>query len=69
MIPLSDVIFHPHGLVEPLHGDDQKNKGWKQHHLRELEKAMGEFILVRIATNLAKIIKYKSDEFFMLALS
>ena len=64
-----EIYMKRQGLVEPLHGDDQKNKGWKQHHLRELEKATGEFILVRIATNLAKIIKYKSDEFFMLALS
>lgn len=64
-----EIYMKRQGLVEPLHGDDQKNKGWRQHHLRGLEKATGEFILVRIATNLAKIIKYKSDELFMLALS
>jgi len=64
-----EMYMKRQGLVEPLHGDDQKNKGWKQHHLRGLEKATGEFILIRIATNLAKIIKYKSDEFFMLALT
>ena len=64
-----EIYMKRQGLVEPLHGDDQKNKGWKQHRLRGLEKATGEFILVRIATNLAKIIKYKSDEVFMLALS
>ena len=64
-----EIYMKRQGLVEPLHGDDQKNKGWKQHHLRGLEKARGEFILVRIATNLAKIIKYKPDEVFMLALS
>ncbi len=64
-----EIYMKRQGLVEPLHGDDQKNKGWKQHHLRGLEKATGEFILLRIATNLAKIIKYKSDEAFMLALS
>ena len=64
-----EIYMKRQGLVEPLHGDDQKNKGWKQHHLRGLEKATGEFILVRIATNLAKIIKYKSDDVFMLALS
>ena len=63
-----EIYMKRQGLVEPLHGDDQKNKGWKQHQLRGLEKARGEFILVRIATNLAKIIKYKSDEVFMLAL-
>jgi hypothetical protein len=22
------------GIVEPVHGDDQQNKGWRQHHLR-----------------------------------
>ena len=64
-----EIYMKRQGLVEPLHGDDQKNTGWKQHHLRGLEKARGEFILIRIATNLAKIIKYKSDEVFMLALS
>ena len=64
-----EIYMKRQGLVEPLHGDDQKNKGWRQHHLRGLEKATGEFLLIRIATNLAKIIKYKSDEFFELALS
>ncbi|MDP7612189.1 MAG: IS1182 family transposase [Nitrospinaceae bacterium] len=64
-----ELYMKRQGLVEPLHGDDQKNKGWKQHHLRGLGKATGEFILMRIATNLAKIIKYKSDKVFMLALS
>jgi len=49
------------GLVEPGHGDDQKNRKWRQHHLRGLEKATAEFVLVRIAANLAKIIKYKTD--------
>ena len=38
------------GLVEPLHGDDQKNNGWIQHHLRWFEKAASEFVLIRIAT-------------------
>ncbi len=64
-----EIYMKRQGLVEPLHGDDQKNKVWRKHHLRGLEKATGEFILVRIATNLAKIIKYKSDDVFMLALS
>ena len=50
------------GLAEPLHGDDQKNKGWKQHHLRGLAKATGEFLLMRIATNLGKIVRYRSPE-------
>ena len=64
-----EIYMKRQGLVEPLHGDDQKNKGWKQHYLRGLEKATGEFLLVRIATNLGKIIKYKSDDVFMLVTS
>ena len=44
--------------VENIHGDDQKNRGWIQHHLRGYEKAEGEFILMRIASNLRKIVKY-----------
>ena len=64
-----EIYMKRQGLVEPLHGDDQKNKGWTQHHLRGFEKATGEFLLIRIATNLAKIIKFKSDELFMLAIS
>ncbi len=55
------------GASEPLHGDDQKNKGWRQHHLRGLAKARGEFLLIRIATNLAKIIKYRSPQILALA--
>ena len=64
-----EIYMKRPGLVEPLHGDDQKDKGWTQHRLRGLEKATGEFILVRFATNLAKTIKYKTDDVFMLALS
>ena len=37
------------GLIEPLHGDDQKNKGWVQHHLRGFIKSGGEFLLMGIA--------------------
>jgi len=55
------------GIAEPLHGDDQKNRGWRQHHLRGLSYARGEFLLVRIATNLAKIVRYRATE--LLALS
>ena len=55
------------GASEPVHGDDQKNKGWTQHHLRGLAKARGEFLLIRIATNLAKIINYRSPEILALA--
>lgn len=55
------------GIAEPLHGDDQKNRGWRQHHLRGLSYARGEFFLIRIATNLAKIVRYRVTE--LLALS
>ena len=48
------------GIAEPLHGDDQKNRGWKQHHLRGLAKASLEFLLIRIATNLGKMVRYKA---------
>lgn len=47
-------------MVEPLHGDDQKNKGWTQHHLRGKPNAALEFVLVRIATNLGKIVRYRA---------
>ena len=57
-----EVYMKRQGLVEPGHGDDQKNRKWKQHHLRGLEKATAEFVLIRIAANLAKIIKFKTDE-------
>lgn len=43
------------GIVEPTHGHDQKNRGWRQHHLRGLVKARLEFILMRIGSNLQKI--------------
>lgn len=48
------------GIVEPVHGDDQQNKGWRQHHLRGEAKAALEFMLVRIATNLGKIARYRA---------
>jgi transposase len=57
-----EIYMKRQGLVEPGHGDDQKNRKWIQHHLRGLEKATAEFVLVRIAANLAKIIKFKTDE-------
>jgi transposase len=50
------------GIVEPVHGDDQKNRGWIQHHLRGLTKAAAEFCLVRIGTNLRKIVKYRGNQ-------
>jgi transposase len=57
-----EMYMKRQGLVEPGHGDDQKNRKWRQHHLRGLEKATAEFVLVRIAANLGKIIKFKTDE-------
>jgi hypothetical protein len=36
------------GLIESIHGDDQKNRGWIQHLLRGFEKAKGEFLLLGI---------------------
>jgi transposase len=48
------------GIVEPTHGNDQKNKGWVQHYLRGKGKAALEFMLVRIATNLGKIVRYRA---------
>jgi len=50
------------GLIEPVHGDDQKNKGWIQHHLRGFKKAAAEFVLIRIATNLALMVKHREKE-------
>ena len=50
------------GLIESVHRDDQKNKGWIQHHLRGFKKASAEFVLVRIATNLALMIKHRDKE-------
>jgi len=57
-----EIYMKRQGLVEPTHGDDQKNRGWIQHHLRGLAKATAEFTLIRIAANLGKIIKYRPDE-------
>lgn len=50
------------GIVEPVHGHDQKNLGWRQHHLRGLPKAKLEFLLIRIAGNIGKIARYKARE-------
>jgi transposase len=55
-----ETYMRRQGIVEPGHGDDQQNKGWRQHHLRGKLKAAGEFMLVRIAMNLAKIVRYRA---------
>lgn len=57
-----EIYMKRQGIVEPVHGDDQKNRGWIQHHLRGYFKAKAEFILVRIASNLRKIAIYRSNE-------
>jgi transposase len=62
-----EIYMKRQGTVEPVHGDDQKNKGWIQHHLRGLEKAAGEFLLMRIATNLGKIVKFRTPELLAMA--
>jgi hypothetical protein len=57
-----EIYMKRQGIVEPVHGDDQKNRKWTQHHLRGLFKATAEFVLVRIGTNLRKIVKYRSKK-------
>ena len=57
-----EVYMRRQGIVEPVNGDDQKNRGWGQHHLRGKVKASLEFMLIRITSNLGKIIKYKAQE-------
>lgn len=54
-------------IVEAGHGNDQKNKGWKQHYLRGLEKASLEFMFIRIGSNLSKIVKFRSKEILAMA--
>jgi len=51
-------------IIENVHGDDQKNRNWIQHHLRGYQKAEGEFCLIRIGTNLRKIVKYGKEMLF-----
>lgn len=47
-------------IVEPLHGHDQKNRNWRQHHLRSKAKAGLEFMLMRIGANLMKIAQHRA---------
>ena len=54
------------GIVEAGHGDDQHNKGWRQHLLRGKAKATLEFMLVRIGSNLSKIAMHKPMELLAL---
>lgn len=55
------------GIVESNHGHDQKNLGWRQHHLRSLPKAALEFQLLRLAGNIGKIARYKARELMAMA--
>lgn len=57
-----EIYIKRQGIVEPGHGNDQKNKGWIQHNLRGTAKATLEFLLVRIGDNLGKIVKYRGNE-------
>jgi transposase len=52
------------GIIEPVHGHEQKNLGWRQHWMRGLKKAKAEFLLIRIGTNIAKIARNKADELY-----
>ncbi len=49
-------------IVEAGHGNDQKNKGWRQHYLRGRAKAHLEFLLIRITSNIGKIFRYRRQE-------
>ena len=57
------------GIVENPHGHDQRNLGWRQHHLRGLENAAIEFMLIRIGSNIGKIIKYAKKQLFTVAIA
>jgi transposase len=57
-----EAYMRRQGIVEPVNGDDQKNRGWRQHHLRGKAKASLEFMLIRVTSNLGKIIKYRATE-------
>jgi transposase len=55
------------GIVEPPHGHDQKNLGWRQHRIRGLTKAAAEFQLIRIAMNIGKIARYRAAQLYRYA--
>jgi transposase len=56
-------------IVEAPHGDDQKNKKWRQHYLRGRDKTAIEFLLIRIGSNLGKIIRFRSVEMLVYSVS
>jgi transposase len=55
-----EIYMKRQGIVEAGHGNDQHNKGWRQHLLRGKAKAALEFMLVRIGSNLSKIAIHRS---------
>lgn len=55
------------GIVESLHGHDQKNRNWRQHHLRGKARAGLEFMLMRIGANLMKITLHRATEALAMA--
>ena len=57
-----EIYMKRQGVVEAGHGNDQHNKGWRQHLLRGKAKATLEFMLIRIGSNLGKIVTYRSTE-------
>lgn len=61
-----EIYMKRQGLVEAGHGDDQQNKGWRQHLLRGKAKAALEFMLIRIGSNLGKIVTYRRTEILAL---
>lgn len=61
-----EAYRHRQGIVESNHGHDQKNLGWRQHHLRGLPKVALEFQLLRLAGNIGKIARYKALELLAL---
>jgi len=62
-----EVYMKRQGLIESIHGDDQKNRGWIQHLLRSFKKAKGEFLLIRIVQNISSMIKHRSNELWVWA--
>jgi transposase len=61
-----ELYMKRQGIIENAHGNDQKNKGWIQHHLRSKRKASLEFMLIRMVSNLAKIIRFRAEEFMFM---
>jgi transposase len=62
-----EIYMKRQGIVEPIHGHEQKNLGWIQHHLRGESKAKLEFLLIRTAGNIGKICRYRAEKVLALA--